>query len=269
MQHRSRYVVLYALAFFVSGCATSLDRYDEPSGTSRFKRIRLAAVQAARDSATWVPAAGALVFRTGDLDQRVSDWAYKHTPIFGSPEDASDAGDDLLDLACAGTFLTALAIPEPVNAADQGITTLKGFTAGYAARQINGTMTSFLKDEADQMRPNGGNRSFPSAHTSQAFACATSSNLNLDAMPFSSEARKAMRWHFTGLAAATAWARIESRHHYPSDTLAGAALGNFLAKFIYTAFFGPATVNDERTARSDVSVDFADDATWLRLNWGF
>lgn len=262
-------MALCVLSLFVSGCATSLDRYDEPSGTSRFKRIRLAAVQAARDPATWVPAAGALVLKTGDLDQRVSDWAYKHTPIFGSPEDASEASDKLLDLACAGMFLTALAIPEPVNAADHGITTYKGITAGYAVRQINGTATSSLKDETDQTRPNGGDRSFPSAHTSQAFACATSSSLNLDAMPLSSDTRKAMRWHFTGLAAATAWARIESRDHYPSDTLAGAALGNFFAKFIYNAFFGATQVNGGRTARSDVSVDLADDATWLRFNWGF
>ncbi len=99
--------------------------------------------------------------------------------------------------------------------------------------------------------------------------CATSSNLNLDAMPLSLETRKAMRWHFTRLAAATAWARIESRHHYPSDTLACAALENLLTKFNYNAFFSPAKVNDGRTASSDVSVDFADDATWLRLNWGF
>ena len=51
--------------------------------------------------------------------------------------------------------------------------------------------------------------------------------------------------------------------------LAGAALGNFIANFIYHAFFDPATVNGEDTGGSDVSVDFSDDATWLRFNWGF
>jgi hypothetical protein len=262
-------MALCVLAFFVSGCATSLDRYDEPSGTSRFKRIRLAAVQAARDPATWVPAAGALVFRMGNLDQRVSDWAYENTPIFGSPEDAGDASDDLRDLACAGITLTALPIPEPINVADRGLTRAKGFTAGYAARGVNRTMTDILKDATDQARPNGGERSFPSGHTSAAFVCAASAQRNLDAIPMSESDRKALWWTFTALGAGTAWARIESRYHYPSDTLAGAALGNFLANFIYDVFFRPATINDEHTPSSDISVDFSDDATWLRFNWGF
>gem|GEM_PF-6695544 len=36
-----------------------------------------------------------------------------------------------------------------------------------------------------------------------------------------------------------------------------------------SAFLSSATPSDERTASSDVSVDFVDGATWLRLNWGF
>ena len=33
-----------------------------------------------------------------------------------------------------------------------------------------------------------------------------------------------------------AWARVESGAHYPSDVLAGAALGNFTTLFIQEAF---------------------------------
>ena len=36
----------------------------------------------------------------------------------------------------------------------------------------------------------------------------------------------------------TSWARIEAGWHYPSDTLAGMALGNFIASFINDAFLG-------------------------------
>jgi membrane-associated phospholipid phosphatase len=39
-------------------------------------------------------------------------------------------------------------------------------------------------------------------------------------------------------AAATAWARVEANKHYPSDVLAGAAIGHFLTAFIHDSFLG-------------------------------
>jgi membrane-associated phospholipid phosphatase len=40
------------------------------------------------------------------------------------------------------------------------------------------------------------------------------------------------------LATGVAWARVEAGAHYPSDVLAGAALGHFLSAFIYDGFMG-------------------------------
>jgi membrane-associated phospholipid phosphatase len=45
-----------------------------------------------------------------------------------------------------------------------------------------------------------------------------------------------------------AWARVEARKHYPSDVLAGAALGHFLTAFIHDAFLN---------LPEDGSVDFS------------
>lgn len=42
------------------------------------------------------------------------------------------------------------------------------------------------------------------------------------------------------LTAATAWARIETGAHFPSDTLVGASIGNFFADFFTSAFLLPA-----------------------------
>jgi hypothetical protein len=39
------------------------------------------------------------------------------------------------------------------------------------------------------------------------------------------------------------WARLEGNYHYPSDVLLGAALGNFIGRFLNDAFIGP---NDPR-----------------------
>ena len=45
-----------------------------------------------------------------------------------------------------------------------------------------------------------------------------------------------MKAGFTTLTLATAWARIEAKKHYPSDVLAGMALGHFIGAFVNDAF---------------------------------
>ena len=39
-------------------------------------------------------------------------------------------------------------------------------------------------------------------------------------------------------ATAVGWARVEGEKHFPSDVLAGAALGYFLNAFVHDAFLG-------------------------------
>jgi membrane-associated phospholipid phosphatase len=43
------------------------------------------------------------------------------------------------------------------------------------------------------------------------------------------------------LAAGTAWARVEAGAHYPSDVLAGAALGRFVSVLLHDAFLDSST----------------------------
>lgn len=269
MKQQLARIVLGALVLSASGCATWSDRPQAGPNASRFERIRIAAVNAARDPATWIPAAGAVAFRMGDLDERVSDWAYEHTPIFGSPDDAGQASTDLRAIACAAAVLTPLSIPPPVDSTEASMNRTQGLTGGLAAGLTNSAIVGFLKKETDETRPNGGHSSFPSSHTSQAFACAVSASRSLESVPMSTGMRKALRINLTAIAAATAWGRVEAHHHYPSDTLAGAALGNFLANFIFDAFLKPANANGEQGGKTDVSLDLADDGTWLRFTWGF
>jgi membrane-associated phospholipid phosphatase len=40
------------------------------------------------------------------------------------------------------------------------------------------------------------------------------------------------------LATGVGWSRVEAGKHFPSDVLAGAALGHFLSAFIHDAFMG-------------------------------
>jgi hypothetical protein len=40
------------------------------------------------------------------------------------------------------------------------------------------------------------------------------------------------------MATGCAWQRVERNKHFPSDVLAGAAIGHFLTAFIHDAFLG-------------------------------
>ena len=50
--------------------------------------------------------------------------------------------------------------------------------------------------------------------------------------------RSALKGTNLALASATAWARVEGKKHFPSDVLAGAALGHFLTVVIHDTFIG-------------------------------
>ncbi len=108
------------------------------------------------------------------------------------------------------------------------------------------------------MRPDGSDdESFPSGHTSHAFAFATLANRNLDSLDYLEDVRAPLQVANTVLASGVAWARVEARKHYPSDVLFGAALGHFLTAFIHDAFLNlPEDEHNHRTRR-DHSFDFS------------
>ena len=73
-------------ALLLGGCAGAPNRSHWGSTTTispGWNRVAAAARDAALDPMTWAPAAGALVFTIGDLDEQTSDWAIEHHPVFG------------------------------------------------------------------------------------------------------------------------------------------------------------------------------------------
>jgi membrane-associated phospholipid phosphatase len=90
---------------------------------------------------------------------------------------------------------------------------------------LNEGVTWILKYTVKERRPNGEDyHSFPSSHTS--ISCASAEFM-----------RKRYGWLFgVPMYAASAfvgYSRIESKHHYPRDVAAGAAIG-MLSSFIFT-----------------------------------
>lgn len=201
------------------------------------KRIARAARDAFFDWQTLVPLAGAAIFSIDDFDQRASNWAVEHNPIFGSVENARDASDILLRALQVEALTTALATPSGDDPQQWVLSKAKGIGVELAAQSATGAATSLLKEATGRWRPDRSNDlSFPSGHSSSAFSAMTLANRNLDSIDFGPQLRPGLKIVNTVMAASVAWARVEGQRHYPSDVLAGAALGHFLTAFIHDAF---------------------------------
>src|SRR6266700_2456062 len=120
-----------------------------------------------------------------------------------------------------------------------------GYTDGQGALQFGESaaltlgVTYGLKYAVNERRPNGGNQSFPSAHTSISFCAAEFM-------------RKRYGWEYGvpayALASFVAYSRVEARDHYPHDVIAGAAIG-IASSYIFTRPFHGWSVQAEAGSR--------------------
>ncbi len=166
------------------------------------------------DSAT-IALIGALAIHFGGVDQKISDDLTKSYPISGSAEQARDYSDWGVN-ATNAAWLISGAIYDPVALPFQ-----------YVGDKARGALTVGWKRQSNRLRPDKSDRlSFPSGHSARASYRAHSAINNLDGRyPMIDAALLAT-------AAATAFFRVESGRHYPTDVLVGYALGDYMAKAI-------------------------------------
>ncbi len=234
-------LLVMAVSFSVTGCGT----LNQGRGWGQdaiypvdFKKVSRAAYRALLDPQTLIPAVGAIVFATTGYDRKVSDWATKHHPIFGSKETARDASNFMLIPLPMEVVVTALATPGSNDSKEWTSSKLKGLAVEGAAVLLADGVSWGLQKAINRTRPDGGSGSLPSLHASTAFSLSMLSNRNLESLPLSKEVRIPLQIGNVLLATSVAWARVEGGEHFPSDVLAGAALGNFFSGFIHDAFLG-------------------------------
>ena len=224
-----QFCVMVLLSSFLCGCGT-MQKY-WPSG----KEWRDSTVNAARHPGTWIPLVAAGVVAAGNWDRSISDWAREKTPVFGSQESAGKNSDTFRALSHYGMLVSALAVPEEEDYWRPMIEEMAWEHIGAIAAT---TARSAIKKITDRDRPNGGTESFPSGHSTRAFAYVGMTYRNIDALKLDPAWEYGAKFTETCLGAATAWARVEAGAHFPTDVLAGAALGNFTALLIHDAFLG-------------------------------
>ncbi|HEY0590502.1 MAG TPA: phosphatase PAP2 family protein [Thermoanaerobaculia bacterium] len=161
------------------------------------------------------------------MDEDVSDWAREQTPLFGSAHRAETASNELK--GASHVLMLATAIP-PRDAADRWTVFALSAIEEEAIVAAVGAVTLGAKNAADRERPDASNRaSFPSGHSSGSAATGALARETLARSAIPSRWHPAVRVGSRVIHGATAWARIEAGKHYPTDVLAGSALGNLLA----------------------------------------
>lgn len=232
--------------------------------TPSTKRLSDAFLSAARHPATWSPFLGAAVLSVGNLDEELSKQLAKDTPLFGSNENAGDASDWFRDTLVISTAVSIGAMPSGKDTSEHAINKSRGLLVELAALKTTSWVTNGIKDATGRERPNqSNNKSFPSGHSSRAFAAAALTSKNLDSIYLDNSTKTVIRVGLYGFASATAWARVEANVHYPTDVLAGAALGNFLSRFIHDAFLG--LEHQDKT----VQIEILPEQAMLNFQWQF
>ncbi|MFO0983311.1 MAG: phosphatase PAP2 family protein [Planctomycetota bacterium] len=171
------------------------------------------------ESSNWIlPASlavSALAVRPFDKDLQESfDGQWGDRPEIG------DAATGVLLLGMLGSTFLA---PRDHSAVDQFWNSAESFALAYGTASLTNV---FVR----RTRPIGNDHaSFPSGHTAGAFTAATLIERNLGI---------AYGIPAYGLATVTAFSRVEVGKHFPSDVLAGAAIGVLAVHLVDTLHFG-------------------------------
>ncbi len=187
----------------------------------------------------WAPLAGAAVFQIDHWDRKVSNWARRNTPVFGSRQTAESWTGYLVDLSTVSYLATVMATPGPSDSRAWFRDKAQGLAVGLGAIAATALTTTALKYGVGRTRPNGLNtQSFPSGDTSHSAVLTALARENLDSVAVSPGVRGTLDVGLDAVTIGTAWSRIEAGAHFPSDTLFSYALGHFASRFFEAAFLG-------------------------------
>jgi len=240
-------LTLFRIAFlifsiWITACGTLRNGHrwaEDATLLPGWKRLGNAAVHAASSPYTWVPVSGAVALQFGHMDKNLSDWAVDHTPVFSSPSQASRASDTIRKTSDIILYISMLTTPSGDEPVPWLVSKAKGCAVDFAALALTEQSVTLLKNSTQRNRPDGSdNLSFPSSHASGTSLNATLACRNVQCMHLPAVIQTAAGIGLTGLSLLGAWGRVEGGVHYPSDVLAGLALGHFAGVFFQDAFLG-------------------------------
>lgn len=259
-------VGLLLASLALSGCASVGPKWgaDVEPGAG-FSRLGGAARSAARDPAVYLPALGAVAIALTGRDAEWTDRIIEQKPLFGSATRATRLSDeyrDTLDYLWKASML----VLDSGDTPNEWITNkLRGALVQVAAVDATFVVSNAVKantsrDEPGKPPAEADGQAALSNHATVPFARASLIRENLGRTRLSPALTALLTGYVYGLAAGSAWGRIEMGLHHVTDQLAGAAVGNFIALTVNRAFL-PDTARLDLVAGPDarqlvLSIDF-------------
>lgn len=147
-------------------------------------------------------------------------------PLAAYLDVTNELGGPRMPFLAAGIFSVSL-ITDDARFQDAAFTSLQSLAyAGAVTRVLKGAFGRYRPEAnggAYRFAPLSGNTSFPSGHATAAFALIT---------PWVLYYPNVATYGLFSLSAGTAVARIALDKHWPTDVLAGAAIGFFTARYL-------------------------------------
>lgn len=204
------------------------------------ERVRWAFKKNISSAHVWLPLTGAAVIRWGGYDNKVAHEIAEEHHIFIDHKHADHWSDFSNEVLKYQVYASTLLTPSMGNDSDWTEWTRNKIKGG-AVVISSSSIARYTRDRAAEAfpreRPNRADRySFPSSHSTKAGAYNILVHKNIDQINMDDRLRFSLKVVSTTMAATTAWARVEGHRHYPSDVLAGYALGSFVSGFIYDVF---------------------------------
>jgi membrane-associated phospholipid phosphatase len=229
-------------ALALAGCATlpnGRNWGEDATVQPGWQRVGRAALEAVESPGFWLPLAGAAVLQIDNWDHRISSWARRDTPIFGSQQNATEWSDRLRSASAFAYFATVALAPSGEEPGPWLIDKARGLAVGGAAVLVTDEESALLKQASARERPNGqDDQSMPSSHASRSAVLTELGRRNMQWVDVSETTRGVVDGGLTALTLGTGWARVEAGFHYPSDVLVGMAIGDFNGAFFSDAFMG-------------------------------
>jgi hypothetical protein len=155
--------------------------------------------------------------------------------VFGSVDDAQKASGDLVGATDLSMLVTALV--EPGGDTPWFRSRFHRLLVEYGAVTAANLTTSGLKSAVTRTRPDDdGKDSFPSGHSTRAFATATMASANLEGTPMPAGCGSAWTPASRPWRPGRPGRAWKAGRHFQSDVLAGAAIGSFVSTWVRECF---------------------------------